>query len=144
MEQKVNLSFKTISHAICTFPLPAADLVLGIGRGGIVPASLVAHQLQCDLNIVYVNHRDDNNSPLHEQPVFLHDFAPDFDSHTRILLIDDVSVTGKTLEIVKSKLQDFDVKTFVLKGKADLVLFPEIKTCVNWPWKAQSYAFYTQ
>lgn len=141
MEQKTNISFQTISHAIRTFPLPAADLVIGIGRGGIVPASLVAHQLQCDLKIVNVNHRDDDNHPLHEMPVFLHDFKPDFGNNIRILLIDDVSVTGKTLAVVKSKLKDFNVKTLVLKGKADLVVFPEVKTCVNWPWKALDYAF---
>lgn len=141
MEQKVNISFQTISRAIRAFPLPAADLVIGVGRGGIVPASLVAYQLQCDLKIVDVNHRDDDNHPLHDMPVFLSDFIPDFDSDTRLLLIDDVSVTGKTLAVVKLKLKNFDVKTFVLKGKADFVLFPEIKTCVNWPWKALDYAF---
>lgn len=141
MEQKAHISFQTISRAIRVFPFPAADLVIGIGRGGIVPASLVAHQLQCELKIVNVNHRDDNNHPLHDMPVFIHDFTPDFDSNTRILLIDDVSVTGKTLAVVKLKLKDFDVNTFVLKGKADFVLFPEIRTCVNWPWKALDYAF---
>jgi len=51
------------------------------------------------------------------------------------LLVDDVSVTGKTLKCAVENLQDYTVYTFVLKGKADYVLFPEINTCVEWPWK---------
>ncbi len=141
MEQKVSISFTTISKALREFPLPATDWVIGIGRGGVVPASLLAHQLQCGLQIVEVNHRDDDNHPLRDLPVFLQDFTPDFDPQTRILLVDDVSVTGKTLAVVRSRLKDFKVKTFVLKGQADFVLFPAIRTCVNWPWKAPHYAF---
>jgi hypoxanthine phosphoribosyltransferase len=53
----------------------------------------------------------------------------------KVLLVDDVSVTGKTLDFAKQLLHLNDIKTFVLKGKnADIVLFPEIKECVNWPW----------
>lgn len=140
MNQKADISFQTVSQAIRAFPLPEVDLVLGVGRGGVVPASMLAHQLQCDLKIVQVSHRNDDNYPIHEIPVFVNEFAPDFGSNTRILLVDDVSVTGKTLAVVKSKLERFEVKTFVLKGKADFVLFPDIKNCVNWPWKILNYA----
>ena len=54
---------------------------------------------------------------------------------SHILLVDDVSVSGVTLSLALSLLKDFEVFTFVLKGQADYVLFPEIKECVNWPWK---------
>jgi hypoxanthine phosphoribosyltransferase len=50
-------------------------------------------------------------------------------------VVDDVSVTGQTLELAKKKLRSSTVKTFVLRGKADHVLFPKIKECVKWPWK---------
>ncbi|MEM8970289.1 MAG: hypothetical protein AAGE93_27990, partial [Bacteroidota bacterium] len=56
-----------------------------------------------------------------------------------ILLVDDVSVTGKTLKTVKAELAEYRVTTFVLKGKADLVVFPDIGTCVDWPWKSINY-----
>lgn len=55
---------------------------------------------------------------------------------SKILLVDDVSVTGKTLEKVKKELYGYEVTTLVFKGKADHVLFPEIRTCVEWPWNA--------
>lgn len=47
-----------------------------------------------------------------------------------------MSVTGKTLEKVKKELYGYEVTTLVFKGKADHVLFPEIRTCVEWPWNA--------
>jgi len=137
MSNKISLSFSSISEALHQFPFPETDLVIGIGRGGIVPASLVAHQLQCELHIVHVNYRNDENQPVRFQPEFLHAFAPDLDKNMKILLVDDVSVTGKTLAIVKEKLSGYQVTTFVMKGKADLALFPEITSCVNWPWKEQ-------
>jgi hypothetical protein len=32
-------------------------------------------------------------------------------------------------------LAGHEVTTLVMKGKADYVLFPEVRTCVQWPWK---------
>ncbi len=55
----------------------------------------------------------------------------------RILLVDDVSVSGQTLQAARELLMDYEVTTFVLKSKADLVAFPEIGECVVWPWKLE-------
>ena len=52
-----------------------------------------------------------------------------------ILLVDDVSVSGKTMAVALSQLKGLSVKTFAMKGKADYVLFPDIQDCVKWPWK---------
>jgi hypoxanthine phosphoribosyltransferase len=62
---------------------------------------------------------------------------PDLPTSTglRVLLVDDVSVTGKTLNRVKALLKGYTVYTLVMKGKGDFVLFPEVGTCVQWPWK---------
>ena len=48
-------------------------------------------------------------------------------SKFNVLLIDDVSVTGKTIGLAKEVFKDFNVKTFVLVGEADYVLFPDIR-----------------
>lgn len=142
MGEKVPLSFSAISDALHGFAFPETDLVIGIARGGLVPASLIAHQLKCKLKIIHVNYRDDDNQPVRSQPEILQEFQIDMDRFQKILLVDDVSVTGKTLSIVKEKLKEFQVTTFVMKGKADYVLFTDIKSCVNWPWKEQvTYVF---
>ncbi|MEM6842173.1 MAG: phosphoribosyltransferase [Bacteroidota bacterium] len=139
MSQKVALPFLEISQTIRKFPFPPTDWVIGIGRGGIVPASLIAHQLGCHLTIIQVNYRDDHNQPVHRSPVWFRADLPNLSSDARVLLVDDVSVTGETLKTVKEKLTEYQVTTFVLKGKADLVAFPDIRTCVDWPWKSINY-----
>lgn len=138
MDEKVPVSFVTVSNAIKEFSFPQADLVIGIGSGGTVPASLVAHQLGVPLYIVLVNYRDEKNHPIRESPVFLKEFSESFPNGCSILLVDDVSVTGKTLELVKQTLEKYRVNTVVLKGKADIVLFPTINKCVHWPWHTNS------
>lgn len=133
MQDKLDLSFVEISNALKNYPLPQVDLIIGIGRGGIVPASMLAHQLSVDLAIAAINYRDDNNQPKFDAPRFLQSL--DMGKYKgRILIIDDVSVTGKTLNLLREKLKGWETETFVLKGKADHVLFPHISTCVNWPW----------
>ncbi len=135
MTQKLEITFDAISEALHAFDFPEIDMVLGIGRGGTSPACMIAHQLGASLKIVRISYRNDDNEPIYESPETLTDFDWDFFSHHRILIVDDVSVTGKTLATVKDKVSGHEVYTFVLKGAADFVLFPKVKSCVAWPWK---------
>jgi uncharacterized protein len=133
----VNITFAEVSKKIYEYAWPAFDVVVGIGRGGIVPASLIAHQHQVELHITQVNYRDDANNPRFHSPVLLSDTNP-WDSialDKKILLVDDVSVTGTTMNYVLEYFNNHKVITFALKGKADHVLFSDIKSCVHWPWK---------
>lgn len=129
------LSFKEITKRLKQTDLPETDLVIGIGKGGIVPASLVAFHLGCELQIITLNFRDDKNNPQHPLPVVISIPEGLEIKGKRILLIDDVSVSGKTMDMALKQLGDGNIKTLTLKGKADYVLFPEIKDCVQWPWK---------
>lgn len=131
----VPLSFQQIAQRLREMSLPATDLVIGIGSGGVVPAALAAWHLDADLRIITLNYRDEHNNPRHEEPVVIN--MPS-DLHLRdkkILLVDDVSVSGKTLTAALRLLEGYEVKTLTMKGKADYVLFPEIRDCVKWPWK---------
>lgn len=129
----VDLSFKEFSERFKKVKLPEVDLVVGIARGGIVPASLAAYVLGSELKIVCINYRDDNNSPQRSEPALLKEFEGI--ASKNILLVDDVSVSGKTVDFAKNLLEGNNVITMVMKGKGDIVLFPEIRECVNWPWK---------
>lgn len=134
---KLILDFATISRALKAFPLPDVDHIVGIASGGIVPASLIAHQLNRPLSLIEINYRARDNSPRYPRPVLL-SWQPLPVGGQRVLLVDEVSVTGKTMEFAKTFLTDHEVITFALKGKADYVLFPDIESCVNWPWKLES------
>ncbi len=130
---KIDLPFQEIADVIRHLALPSFDLVVGIGRGGAVPASLIAYKLDCPLVVARFNYRDDDNQPRHDAPVLLMPAAVP-EGVRRVLIVDDVSVTGKTMEAAKKLFDGYDVTTLVMKGRADHVLFPEIRSCVNWPW----------
>lgn len=132
----VHLSFKEILARLKTMQLPETDLVIGIGNGGIAPATMVATHLNCELRIILLNYRDETNTPRYENPMAIGNL-PDKDElqEKRILLVDDVSVSGKTLIQALALLDAPNIKTLCMKGKADYVLFPEIRDCVKWPWK---------
>jgi hypoxanthine phosphoribosyltransferase len=136
MEDKVTLSFSEISRRLKNLTLPPIDRVVGVATGGIVPASMLAHQLHKPLSLLHISFRDPANSPRYDQPILLHDL-PLSAKKQRILLVDDVSVSGATLQLAKAQLSEHQVTTLVLKGKADYVLFPEVTACVKWPWKPE-------
>ncbi len=131
----IPLSFQNITRRLKMMELPETDVVIGIGSGGIVPAALVAFHLNAELRVILLNYRDEENNPCHENPVLLS--LPDDLMLTgkKIMLVDDVSVSGKTLRSALSLLSGNEVKTLTIKGTADFVLFPEMKECVKWPWK---------
>jgi len=95
---------------------------------------LVAYELARPLTILPINYRAPDNVPRHARPVLLQETAvPAADHH--LLLVDDVSVSGQTLALARQQLAGFAIITLVLKGQADIVLFPESETCVQWPWQ---------
>jgi len=130
----VPLSFKEITKRLKTIDFPPVDIVIGIGTGGVPAATMVAYHLDAELQVLTMNYRDEENNPRYEAPVVLD--QPNWQLEgKRILLVDDVSVSGKTMNAALELLKGFDVKTCAMKGKADFVLFPEVKDCVKWPWK---------
>ena len=134
MPPKIVLDFLDIRQRLQRCTLPNADRVVGIGSGGIVPAALVAYQMARPLSILPINFRSADNTPRYEHPQLLGEIslAPE-DQH--LILVDDVSVSGQTLRLAKEVLADHQITTLVMKGRADIVLFPEISDCVQWPWQ---------
>lgn len=129
---KLALDLPTIARRLKELTLPEVEAVVGIASGGVVPAAMIAYELELPLRLITINYRDDDNRPRFEAPQLLGGlpFLP-----KRILLVDDVSVSGKTLALARALLKGHTVYTFVLKGQADCVAFPEIAGCVAWPWQ---------
>ena len=130
-----DLSFVEIKERMHKIDIPKFDLIIGIATGGVVPASLIAYKLGVDLQTIKINYRDENNHPRYDYPKLIQNVQTII-LGMKLLIVDDVSVSGKTLEMAKNFFSGNEITTFVLKGKADFVLFPEVSTCVNWPWKA--------
>ena len=134
---KSDLEFSSISRDLKSFRFPEADFVVGIATGGTYPAIMIAHQLGLPCRFIHLNFRNPDNTPAHPEPVILSEDLSGIPPGSRVLLVDEVSVSGKTMNKAIEMLRGFHIKTFVLKGKGDFVLYPDIKTCVNWPWKVQ-------
>jgi uncharacterized protein len=109
------------------------DTIVAIARGGIIPAALIQQKLSVDIEILWINFRDDSQQPQHDDPILMKPINFDY-LDKRILLVDDRCKTGKTLikgiELLKGARY---VKTLVVNGKADYPLFDE--ECFTFPWK---------
>ena len=127
------MDFSTICSAVKGIELANYDLVVGIANGGVVPASIIAYKIKCELKVVRISYRNDNNIPKNKKPIVLSKVNLSADIRS-ILLVDDVSVSGKTLEAAKGLFKGHKVSTLVLRGKADYVVFPHITDCLKWPW----------
>ncbi|MCC6947931.1 MAG: hypothetical protein IT539_09220 [Bradyrhizobiaceae bacterium] len=131
------LEFLAIREALKRAPLPEVDAVVGIATGGIVPAALAAYEIGKPLYVLGVNYRDEANNPRYAAPQITESVILPGDVH-RVLLVDDVAVSGRSLIAARSLLTGIDVVTMVCKAKskrADIILFPDIPGCVAWPWK---------
>lgn len=132
------LAFEDIVARLARWEFPAGiDGVVGIARGGVVPAVLVAQRLGVGLKILALNYRDDENAPRHPEPQLL-SAVPDLGAWRRVLLVDDVWVSGVSWRAARALLPAaVEVLPFVMKGKTEFALIRDVEGCVRWPWKAE-------
>lgn len=134
----VELALSEIENKIKSIDYTSFDLIIGIETGGKFPAQMIADYANISVEFIKLNYRDENNEPRYEEPVSFGEIL-EIDENSKVLLVDDVSVSGKTLNVAKKLLGHQNITTLCLKGKnADIVLFPEVKECVLWPWKIKN------
>jgi hypoxanthine phosphoribosyltransferase len=121
------------------------DIVLAIARGGLLPGGAVAYALgvknSCAMNVEFYTDVDQRL----EVPLILPP-APELINldESRMLIVDDVADTGRTLEVV----QDFcvgkvaEVRTAVLYEKPQSVVkcdyvWRQTDRWIDFPWSAQ-------
>jgi uncharacterized protein len=131
-----SLSFSDISRRLAAWTFPdVIDAVVGIATGGVVPAALVAQRLGVELKIIALNYRDDANEPRYAEPKLL-SRIPELGTAKRVLLVDDVYVSGKSWLAARALLPaHIQVMPFVIKGQVDFALIRDVEGCVHWPWK---------
>ena len=118
------------------------DIVLGIARGGLVPASSLAYGLGCkNLFAVNVEFYTGEGTTL-EAPVMLPPFLqPSELDDARVLVVDDVADTGKTLQLVMDFCQGHvaEARSTVLYQKPTTVLEADLvwrrtDRWIDFPW----------
>lgn len=108
------------------------DLIVAIGRGGIIPAFMLKNKIDVPIEIIWINFRNDKNEIIHDEPIVLKEIAFDF-KEKNILLVDDVSRTGNTFKKAKKILRKAQkIKTFAVNGDADYRLYNG--ECFKFPW----------
>lgn len=79
------------------------DIVIGIAKAGVIPASVVASILQCDFYSMKIS-RDEGMERVREQPKIFSQ-APKEARGKRILIVDEISTSGETLRMASNALR---------------------------------------
>src|SRR5688572_4767651 len=106
-----SISFSDITGRIARWIFPERiDAVLGIATGGVVPAALVAMRMGVEMRLIALNYRDELNQPRYDEPRLLSSL-PDLGAWKRVLLVDDVYVSGKSWHAARRLLPAEDRKS---------------------------------
>jgi hypoxanthine phosphoribosyltransferase len=117
------------------------DLIVAIARGGVVPARILSDLLEIpSLSFIQIEFYTNINQTLQE-PTLKQTLTTNVTGQ-KILLIDDISDTGKSLKLAKTHLQHqgaIEIKTATLYEKPKSVTTPDFyeKQTIDWvvfPW----------
>jgi hypoxanthine phosphoribosyltransferase len=117
------------------------DLIVAIARGGVVPARILSDLLETpNLSFMQIEFYTSINQTLQE-PILKQTLTTNV-TGKKILLIDDISDTGKSLQLAKNHLQQkgaIEIRTATLYGKPQSVTTPDFyeKQTTDWvvfPW----------
>jgi uncharacterized protein len=117
------------------------DLIVAIARGGVVPARILNDLLETpSLSFIQIEFYTNINQTLKE-PTLKQTLTTNV-TGKKILLIDDISDTGKSLKLAKTHLQHqgvIEIKTATLYEKPQSVTTPDFyeKQTTDWvifPW----------
>ena len=121
------------------------DILLGIARGGLIPAGALAYALDCkNLFTISVAFYTGVDARL-DVPVMLPPFldARDLDS-AKVLVVDDVADTGRTLELVHAFCGGHvaEARTAVLYEKPQSIIKSDFTwrhtdRWINFPWSTE-------
>jgi uncharacterized protein len=121
-----------------------ADIVLAIARGGLLPGGAVAYALgvknSCAMNVEFYTDVDQRL----EVPMVLPPAPELIDlQHARMLIVDDVADTGRTLALARDFCAEHvdDVRTAVLYEKPQSVVqcdfvWRRTDKWINFPWSS--------
>ncbi len=129
--QKVITEIDTLSSKINFTP----DIIVGIVKGGIIPARLLAQKLQVK-NMYCLTVKKEN-----DQRKITTEICEDL-NHQKILLVEDILETGKSLIIAKEYLQNkgATIKTACLYSLPISEIKPDfylktISKIITLPWE---------
>jgi uncharacterized protein len=91
---------KALALAVTRFE---PEIIIGVGRAGYYPATLLAHMLQTELYPVRLSRRINDVSTF-QQPQWRVE-PPALVKDCRVLVVDEISDSGETLKMVRDKVR---------------------------------------
>lgn len=81
------------------------DLIIAIGGGGLIPARIMRSILNVPIHVLTINYYDSDNNIM-ENPNIIQWIDPIALKDKRVLIVDEINDTGKTLKYIMSKLDN--------------------------------------
>lgn len=115
------------------------EIIVGIAKGGVIPASFISSALQLNFFPIRLSSRD-NEKVIHQEPVW-YVYPTAAVKNKKVLLADDICVAGRTLtmakkQILKLKAKEVRTATIAIHKKSmrpDYVVL-ESDALIIWPW----------
>lgn len=119
------------------------ELIIGIVRGGIIPARILADLLETEIATIQIEFYS-NIGQTKTQPVLKQPLTKAI-TGKKVLLVDDIADSGQSLSLAKKHLQEqnaLEIKMSTLYFKPQSIVTPDFyeKQTINWvvfPWEIQ-------
>lgn len=142
--QTYGSAVRELAHAVAGSGF-APDIVLGIARGGLIPAGSLAYALDCKnlftMNVEFYT----GVGTTRDEPTLLPPFLDLGElKDLSVLVVDDVADSGKTLELVSRVCTEHagEVRSAVIFEKPRTILAPDYAwrrtdKWINFPWSSE-------
>ena len=104
------------------------DYIVGVTRGGLIPATMLSHWMQVPMHTLNISLRDSDEIGPESNLWMAEDaFGHDMDRPKNILIVDDINDSGATLDWIK---QDWASGCFPHDSKWDQVWHENVRFAV--------------
>lgn len=140
--RKLRLSWQTVFDGVDALAdmvrASNPDLIVGVSRGGLIPATLLSHKLDIPLRTISVSAYEGTRRTV-EKPLAVEGWDDRYDSPS-VLIVDDIIDSGDTISQIRSRTLQAQMAVLVTKQPQfykPVRYFAQVPkdTWVQFPWE---------